>query len=140
MKLKNLLQKMKRLKPNLPKLDRKIAKALRKEPTDQDVIYDTVEVANTITLILLGAMVEPDRDAEKWTRQRIREILAAGKLKRYRTYEILRSAQLKESAFEWLRYYFNKLQLTKANDSDNGHLHNGRIVSVNYEMDIVKNI
>lgn len=129
---------MKRLKPNLPKLDRKIAKALRKEPTDQDIIYDTIEVANTITHILIGALIEPDRDAEQWTRRQIREILAAGKLKRYRTYEILRSAQLKPSAVDWLRYYFNKLLLTRAENG--GHLHGGQIVQVDYESEVISNI
>ncbi|MCS5452536.1 hypothetical protein ACJVQT_23005 [Enterobacter huaxiensis] len=129
---------MKRLHPNLPKLDRKIAKALRKEPTDQDVIYDTIEVANTVTIILLGALIEPDRDGEKWTRQQIRQILSEAKLKRWRTYEILRSAQLKPSAFEWLKYYFNKLQLTKA--PNGGHLHGGVIVNVDYESEIESNL
>ncbi|MCS5737315.1 hypothetical protein, partial [Herbiconiux daphne] len=74
----------------------------------------------------------------RWTRARIRETLAAGSLKRYRTYEILRNAQLKESAFEWLRFYFNKFQLTKA--PEGGHLHSGKIVDVDYGMTVEANI
>ena len=125
-------------KGGLPKLTGKQAAALYARQTTADIIHDTVEVANTITDILLGAMIEPGRDCEQWCRREIRNRIAAGTLKRLRTYDILRNAQLKPSAFEWLRYYFNKLELTKA--PDGRHLHEGRLVEVDYSAPVVANV
>ena len=122
----------------LPKLTKEQARALRAAPTADDIIYDTIEVANTITDILLGALIEPGRDGEQWTRREIRKRLAARELKRWRTYEILRNAQLKPPALEWLRHYFNKHQLTKAEGG--GHLHEGRIVTVDYTIKVPANV
>lgn len=122
----------------LPKLTKTQQRALRAPATDIDIIYDTIEMANVITDILIGAMIEPGRDREQWTRRCIRDVLAARALKRARTYEILTSAQRKDSAFNWLRYYFQKFELTKA--PNGGHLHEGRIVEVDYAAPVVANI
>lgn len=113
-------------------------RTLEKTPTDDDIIFDTIETTNTITQILIGALIEPGRNVEQWTRARIRERLASKTLKRARTVEILMHAQRKDSAFEALRHTWNKLQLTKA--PDGGHLHDGRIVDVNYSMPVTANI
>lgn len=122
----------------LPKLNAKQIRATFQRATAQDIIYDTIEVANVITDILLGAMIEPGRDAEQWTRRQIRDRMHGGTIKRLRTLDILRNAQLKPSAFEWLRYYFNKLQLTKA--PDGRHFHDGQLVDVDYEQPVIANI
>lgn len=122
----------------LPKLNGKQAAALYARQTSKDIVYDAIEVANVITDILLGAMIEPERDCEQWCRRRIRDVIASGELKRFRTYDILRNAQLKPSAFEWLRGYFNKLMLTKS--ADGRHLHDGQLVTVDYDSPVVANI
>ena len=122
----------------LPKLTGAQAAAIYAGQTSRDIIFDTIEVANTITDILLGAMIEPGRDAEQWTRRQIRDLFAARTLKRLRTYDILRNAQLKPSAFEWLRFYFNKLEATK--NPDGRQLHDGQLVTVDYSAPVVANV
>lgn len=126
------------MKPVNKYLNKAFYKTLAKPSTDQDIIFDTIETTNTITDILIGALIEPERNAEQWTRARIRERLANHGLKRARTVEILMHAQRKDSAFAALRHTWNKLQLTKA--PDGGHLHEGRIVDVDYDSAVVPNI
>lgn len=123
----------------LPKLTKPQQNALKARATADDIVHDTVDVINTLTHILIGALIEPDRDREQWTRRRIRELQEAKIPKRYRTYEILRNAQLKGSAFDWLKYYIAKWELTKANNGK-GHLHEGKIIEVDYEMEVVSNV
>ncbi|HCI6749410.1 TPA: hypothetical protein NPP60_005082 [Klebsiella variicola subsp. variicola] len=126
------------MKPVNQYLTKAFYRALKKAPTDQDIIFDTIETTNTITDILIGALIEPERDPERWTRARIRERLASKGIKRARTIEILMHAQRKDSAFEALRHTWNKFQLTKA--PEGGHLHDGRIVDVDYDSQVVPNI
>lgn len=121
----------------LPKLSKAQQRALRAGSTDEDILYDTVDVTNTITHIMLGALIEPGRDREQWVRRQIRKMQAERIPKRYRTYEILLNAQLKPSAFDWLVYYLQKFEMTKA--PDGRHLHNARLVTVDYEMQVVPN-
>lgn len=127
-----------KLASKLPKLSKAQQRAIEIGRTGDDTIHDTVEVINTLTHIMIGALIEPDRDRERWVRRCIRDHLAARELKRYRTYEILRNAQLKPSAFDWLKYYLDKWELTKAPDGK--HLHDGRLVEVDYEMTVVANV
>ncbi|VGQ12882.1 hypothetical protein SB5439_05110 [Klebsiella variicola] len=126
------------MKPSNPYLSKSFQRVLARPSTDDDIIFDTIEVTNTITQILIGALIEPGRNAEQWTRARIRECLASKALKRARTVDLLMHAQRKDSAFESLRHTWNKLQLTRA--PDGGHLHDGRIVDVDYSAAIIPNI
>ena len=123
----------------LPKLSKAQQRALTARTTQADIVYDTVDAINTLTHIMIGALIEPGRDREQWARARIRDLQAGRIPQRYRTYEILRNAQLKSSAFDWLQFYLDKWELTKATDGK-GHLHDGRIIEVDYEMTVVSNV
>lgn len=86
--------------PVLSKADRK---ALLRPRSVDDNLYDAIEAFSFITDTLIGAMIEPDRDAEAWCRRVMRDALIDGRLRRMATKELIWKAQRKDSAFEWMK-------------------------------------
>lgn len=89
----------------LPKLTKAELKALRLPRTAEDNVEDAKEAFMFITDMLIGALIEPDRDPEQWCRKVMREALADERLRRIATREIVWKAQRTDNCFKWLRRY-----------------------------------
>lgn len=97
-----------------PKLSAAELKALRRPSTEADLLEDAKEAYMFLTDMLLGAMIEPGRNAEQWCRRIMRDALAAGTVKRISTRQIIWKAQRSDNAFEWCRHYWQTFDLCKA--------------------------
>ena len=106
---KNLFKRRVRL----PKLSPAELRALRRPRTEADSIEDARELYIFITDTLIGALIEPDRDPESWCRREIREALAANKLLRIGSRQVLRNAQRQPSCFEWCRQFWMDFEFSR---------------------------
>lgn len=124
------------------KLTRKQKDSLKPgRASDQDIIEDTKETYNFLTHILLGALIEPDRDRERWVRRCMRDALAAGTIRRIRTREIVIRAQHENNAYAWLLNYWLRFDFTKAEGEGHGrHRLGDQIIDVDYDAPVVPNI
>jgi len=97
-----------------PKLTKAELKALRRPPTQADLFEDAKEAYMFLTDMLIGALIEPGRNADQWCRRWIRDALAADTLKRISTRQIAWKAQRAESCFEFCRHQWETFDLCKA--------------------------
>ena len=89
----------------MPKLTKAEQAALRLPRTAADNVEDAKESFMFITDMLIGALIEPGRDPDRWCRKVMREALEGEKLRRIATREIVWRAQRVDNAFKWLRRY-----------------------------------
>ncbi|MCS5737241.1 hypothetical protein [Herbiconiux daphne] len=123
----------------LPKLTAKQQRAIRKEPTDLDIIHDAKELYSLFTDILLGALIEPDRDKEAWVRRQLRDTLAMNNVRRVRTLQTIWNAQHSESAFAFVRHHWQQMDSAKADD-ENGFRLDNKIIMINFNETVMKNV
>ncbi len=90
----------------------------RYAPTDDDLQEDVKEAYGEIMTVLIGALIEPGRNPEQFTRRWIREALAADKFKRLSTRQMFRNAQREESAFEWCREHWQLFADARAKEHE----------------------
>lgn len=96
-----------------PKMTKAERKALKAPRTKEDNLQDAIEAYVFITDLLIGALIEPDRDKEAWVRKKMREALEGDSLRRVATKDIIWNAQRKESAFLWLKAYHETFTLSQ---------------------------
>lgn len=104
----------------LPRLTAAELRAVNRTKTAEDNLQDAIEAFTFITDVLLGALIEPGRDAEQWCRRKLRDALAGDTVKRISTRQIIWKAQRGESAFLWLRAYHATFELLADNGKSPG--------------------
>lgn len=95
----------------MPKLTKAEQAALRLPRTAADNVEDAKEAFMFITDMLIGALIEPGRDPDRWCRKVMREALEQDKLRRIATREIVWRAQRMDDSFKWLRRYHGTFML-----------------------------
>jgi hypothetical protein len=95
-------------------------RAINRTKTADDNLQDAIEAFTFITDVLIGALIEPGRDAEQWCRRALRDALAGDTVKRISTRQIIWKAQRGESAFLWLRAYHSTFELLADNGKSPG--------------------